>query len=76
MLILGCEMIFPEGPAQMVEGFQRFAFGVQRLAPPAREAAWPPDRVDPVFLVGFGDRRKADNLAGLLRENKIGRAHV
>jgi hypothetical protein len=35
--------------------------GVQRLAVTAPEAARSPDRLDPVHLVGFGDRRKAQN---------------
>ena len=43
--------------------------GVQRLAVTAPEAARSPDRLDPVHLVGFGDRRKAQNLPGLLRED-------
>src|SRR6201981_2358668 len=53
----------------MVEGFEWLALRVQRLALTAPEAARSPDRLDTVHLVGFGDRRKAQNLPRLLREH-------
>src|ERR1700746_1046721 len=53
----------------MVEGFEWLALRVQRLALTAPEAARSPDRLDAVHLVGFGDRREAQNLPRLLREH-------
>jgi len=41
---------------------------VQGFTLAAPEAFLPPDGLDPVYLVGFGDRRKADDLPLLLRE--------
>jgi len=46
------------------------AVGVQSLTLPAPEASRAPDRLDPVHrTAGFGDRRKAQNRPGLLRQD-------
>jgi hypothetical protein len=68
LLILSGEVVFADGPPDVLEGFERLTVGVQSLAPTAREASRSPDRLDPVHLVGFGDRRKAQDLPMLLRE--------
>jgi hypothetical protein len=49
--------------------FERLAADVQSLALPAPKALRSPDGLDLVHLVRFGDRRKAENLPGLLRED-------
>ena len=53
----------------MLEGGERLARGVQRLALPPGEALRPPDRRDLVRLVGLGDRRKGHDLPRLLSEH-------
>jgi hypothetical protein len=68
LLILAGEVVFTDRRPDTLEGVERLALGVQRLTPSAGEAAWFPDRLDPVRLVDLGDRRKAHNLPGLLRE--------
>ena len=55
--------------ADAVEGFKWLTVGVQRFASTAPEALRSPDRLDPVHLVGFGERRKAQDLPRLLREH-------
>ena len=58
LLILAGEVVFADRPADAVKGVERLAVGVQRFARSAREGTGSPDGVDPVHLVGFGDRRK------------------
>ena len=63
------EVVFAERAADAVEGFERLTLGVQRFALTTPEAPGSPDRLDFVDLVGFSDRRKAQDLPRLLREN-------
>src|SRR5262249_61973819 len=69
LLILAGEVVFTERAADAVESFDRLALGVQRFALTPPEASRSPDRLDPMHLVGFRDRRKAQDLPRLLREN-------
>src|SRR5262249_28124608 len=69
LLILAGEVVFADRAANAVEGFDRLALGVQRFALTAPKASRSPDRLDFVDLVGFGDRRKTQDLPLLLREN-------
>jgi len=69
LLILAGKVVFAERAAEAVEGFERLALGVQRFALAAPKASRSPDRLDAVDLVGFGDRRKAEDLPRLLCEN-------
>ena len=69
LLILAGEVVFADRAANAVEGFERFAVGMQGFALTAPEALRSPDRLDPVHLVGFGDRRKAQNLPTFLRKD-------
>ena len=69
LLKLAGEVVFADRPPDTLEGFERLAVRVQRLALTAPEAAWSPDRLDLVRLIGFGDRRKAQHFPGLLRED-------
>jgi hypothetical protein len=57
-----------DGPADAVEGLERLAVGVQRFVPPTTEGSRPPDRLDLVRLVGFGDGREAHHVPRLLRK--------
>jgi hypothetical protein len=49
---------------------------MQRLAQTASEASRSPDRLDRVHLVGFGDRRKAEDLPRLLTESTRSRGLI
>jgi hypothetical protein len=69
LLILAGKVVFAHGAADTVEDFGRLPVGVQRLAAATREASRSQDRVDLVHLVGFGDRRKADDIPLLLPED-------
>ncbi len=69
MLILAGEVVLADGPANAVEGVERLALGMKRLALPTLEASRSPDRFDLVDLVRFGDRRKANDLPRLLAEH-------
>jgi hypothetical protein len=69
LLILAGEVVFADGPPDAVEDFERLAAEVQSLALPAPKTSRPPDGLDLVHLVSFGDRRKAENLPGFLRED-------
>ena len=69
MLILAGEIVFADRAADAVEDFERLAVGMQGLALTAREGLRSPDRLDLVHLVGFGDRREAHDLPGLLPEH-------
>ena len=42
---------------------------MQGFTLPAGKGSWSPDRLDPVHLVRFGDRRKAHDLPLLLGED-------
>src|SRR3984893_7624573 len=69
LLILAGEVVFTDGPPDAVEDFERLAAEVQSLTLPAPKALRSPDGLDLVHLVSFGNRRKAENLPGLLRED-------
>ena len=69
LLILTGEIVFADCAPDASEGFERLAVGVQRLALTAGEAPRSPDRLDLVRFVSFGDRRKAQNLPVLLRQD-------
>src|SRR5437762_4693108 len=55
LLILSGEVVWTDGPPDVLEGFERLTVGVQSLAPTARETSRSPDRLDPVHLVGFSE---------------------
>jgi len=69
LLILSGKVVFADCPPDVFQGFERLAIGVQGLALTPREASRSPNRLDLVRLLGFGNRRKAQNLPGLLRED-------
>jgi hypothetical protein len=69
LLILAGEVVFADRPPNAVEGFERLAVGVQGLTLTAPEPSRSPDRLDFMDFVGFGDRRKAQHLPGLLRKD-------
>src|SRR6516164_4901808 len=69
LLILASEVVFAERATDAVECFERLALRVQGFALPTPKASWSPHRLDTVDLVGFGDRRKAQDLPRLLRED-------
>jgi hypothetical protein len=69
LLILAGEVVLADSAAEAVQGVERLAVWVQRLAAPAREASRFQDRLDLVHLIGFGDRRKPHDFPGLLRED-------
>jgi hypothetical protein len=69
LLILTSEIVFADRPADVLEGGERLARGVQHLAVPPGEVLRPRDRRDLVDLVGFGDRRKGHDLPRLLPEH-------
>ena len=69
MLILSGEIVFAERLADMCEGLQLLTLGMQRFPLAAPEAARSPDRLDTMLLIGFGDRREAQDLPGLLCED-------
>jgi hypothetical protein len=52
-----------------VEGLQWLGVGMQHFAVPTREATGAQDRVGLVDLIGFDDRREADDFLFLLRED-------
>ena len=58
LLILAGEIVFADRPPDAVEDPERLTIGMQGLTATTREAFEPPDRLDLVHLVGFGDRRK------------------
>ncbi len=58
-----------DGAADVLEGGERLARGVQRFARPPGEALRSPDRCYLVHLVGFGDCREAHHLPRLLLEH-------
>jgi hypothetical protein len=69
LLILSGEVVFADGPADVLQDIERLTIAVQRLAQTAGKTSRSPDRLDPVHLVGFGDRRKAQNFPGLQRKD-------
>jgi hypothetical protein len=69
LLILAGEVVFADGPPDAVEDFERLAAEMQSVALPAPKASRSPDGLDLVHLVSFGNRRKAENLPGFLRED-------
>ena len=66
LLILAGKVVFADRASDAVEGFERLAIGVQRLTPRALEAPRSPDGFDPMHLIGFGDRWKAQDIPRLL----------
>jgi hypothetical protein len=52
-----------------VEGFEWLGVGMRHFAVPTREATRSQDRGGLVDLIGFGDRREADDFLFLLRED-------
>ena len=69
MLILAGKVVFADGSPEAVQGVERLAVGVQRLAAPVHEVSRSQDRLDLMHLIGFGDRRKPHDFPGLLRED-------
>src|SRR5438132_2786836 len=68
-LILASEIVLADRAADVREGGERLARGVQRLALLPGEALRSPDRLDLIHLVGFSDRWKAHHLPRLLPEH-------
>jgi hypothetical protein len=68
LLILPGEVVFTNRAPNAVESYERLAVEVQSLALSARKAPRPPDRLDPMHFVAFGDRRKAQDIPWLLRD--------
>jgi hypothetical protein len=69
LLILAGEIVFADRAADSLEGVERLALGMQGLALTTPVTLPPPDRLDLVHLIGFGDRRKAHDLPRLLGEH-------
>jgi hypothetical protein len=69
LLVLTGEIVFADRAADAIEGVERLALTMQGLALTSSKASRSPDRLDPVHLVGFRDRRKADHFPLLLREH-------
>jgi len=74
LLILAGEIVLADGAANVLQGGERLARGVQRFARPPGEALRSPDRLDLVHLVGFGDCREAHHLPRLLLEHVADRS--
>ena len=66
MLILTGEVVFTDRSTDAVEGVERLATGMQGLALTAGKASRFQDRLDLVSFICLGNRRKAQNLPGLL----------
>jgi len=58
LLILASKVVLANGAADALEGGERLALGMQRLTLAAPKALWPPNRLDLMHLIGFGDCRK------------------
>ena len=58
--------LFADRPADLLEHWQRLAFGAQCIAPPTVKAPRSPHRFDRPGLVLLGDRRKARDFPILL----------
>jgi hypothetical protein len=69
LLILAGEIVFANGPADLLEHLGRLALGMQCLARPPREPPLPPHRLDHKGLVVLGDCREAHDLPILLAQN-------
>jgi hypothetical protein len=69
---LAGEIILADGTADLLDGRQRLALGMQRLAAPPGKRVRPQLRVEGVALVVLGDRRQAHDLPILLRQHVAG----
>jgi len=69
MRVLTGEIVFADRMAEMIEHRDRLARRMQCLALMPGQEFWSPDRIDDLPLVVLGDRRKAHDLPGLLRQH-------
>src|SRR6516225_3187122 len=69
LLILAGKVVLANRATDVLQNNERLARRMQRLAPTASKALRSPDRLDCLYLVGFGDRRKAEDLPRPLTEN-------
>ncbi len=72
LLVLASEIEFPNGCADIGEGFERLAGLMQGGAGAALEPATPQRRLDVEDLASFGDRRERDDFKSLLLQNAPG----
>jgi hypothetical protein len=72
LLVLAGEVIFADRAPDPREYRQTLARRVQRLADPPRKHERPQQRLDPMRLVGLGDRRKSHHLPVLLHQHMAG----
>jgi hypothetical protein len=72
LLVLAGKIVFAEDAADLLEGRQWLALGMQCLAALPGKRVRPQLRIEGVALVVLGDRRQAHDLPILLRQHVAG----
>ena len=69
MLILTCEIVLADRPADAFQGLARLSLGVQDFTSTAGDPGRSPRRLDRVLLVPLRDRRETNHLPTFLLEH-------